>query len=184
MTVMLIGMWGWVVGAPPDQPMHSDPHGGAAYALLISLRLAVLGGDFQLIMLSIPPKFLRNHARLGSARRRSRRRPGRLCRRTRTATSTQQVLVARRHRGMLGGSRWAGMKQTPYLLRPLFVWSIRSAIHRSEVWEQRTMLLRVQQLHSEADPFSPVAGIISIALSVIWLIAAIILHWPGLVGMK
>jgi hypothetical protein len=46
------------------------------------------------------------------------------------------------------------------------------------------MLLRVQQLPSEADPFSPSAGIIAIALSVIWLLAAIILHWPGLVGLR
>jgi hypothetical protein len=46
------------------------------------------------------------------------------------------------------------------------------------------MLLRVQQLPSEADPFSPPAGIIAIALSLVWLVAAIILHWPGIVGLR
>jgi energy-coupling factor transporter transmembrane protein EcfT len=185
MTIMLVAVWGWVAAAPPGMPMGSDPRGGVNFALLISLRLAVLGGAFQLAMLSIPPKFLPATLRGWGLRGEGLVVAlGVFAVEPELKLRAEQILVARRARGMLGGSRWAGMKQTPYLLRPLFVWSIRSAVHRSEVWEQRAMLLRVQQLPSEADPFSPSAGIIAIALSVIWLLAAIILHWPGLVGLR
>ena len=45
MTIMLVAVWGWVAKAPPGMPMGSDPRGGAMFALLISLRLAVLGGE-------------------------------------------------------------------------------------------------------------------------------------------
>src|SRR5208337_1006584 len=58
MTVMLIAVWGWVAKAPPGMPMGSDPRGGAMFALLIALRLTVLGGAFQLVMLSIPSRLL------------------------------------------------------------------------------------------------------------------------------
>ena len=58
MTVMLVAIWGWVAKAPPGMPMGSDPAAGVRFALLISLRLAVLGGAFQLIMLSIPSRLL------------------------------------------------------------------------------------------------------------------------------
>src|SRR5580700_11105808 len=46
MTVMLVAVWGWVAAAPPGMPMGSDPRGGVNFALLISLRLAVIGGAF------------------------------------------------------------------------------------------------------------------------------------------
>ncbi len=58
MTVMLVAVWGWVAKAPPGMPMGSDPAAGVRFALLISLRLAVLGGAFQLVMLSIPSRLL------------------------------------------------------------------------------------------------------------------------------
>src|SRR5579872_4378075 len=58
MTIMLVAVWGWVAKAPPGMPMGSDPAAGVRFALLISLRLAVLGGAFQLIMLSIPSRLL------------------------------------------------------------------------------------------------------------------------------
>ena len=58
MTVMLVAVWGWVAKAPPGMPMGSDPAAGVRFALLISFRLAVLGGAFQLVMLSIPSRLL------------------------------------------------------------------------------------------------------------------------------
>ncbi|MEE2991762.1 MAG: hypothetical protein VX603_01140, partial [Gemmatimonadota bacterium] len=41
LCLMLVGLWGWIVGAPPDQVPGSNPEAGVQYALLISFRLAV-----------------------------------------------------------------------------------------------------------------------------------------------
>ncbi|MGD0463422.1 MAG: hypothetical protein ABSB74_13135 [Tepidisphaeraceae bacterium] len=185
MTVMLIAVWGWVAKAPPGMPMGSDPRGGAMFALLISLRLTVLGGAFQLIMLSIPsrllPATLRGWGLRGEGLVVA---LGVFAVEPELKLRAEQILVARRARGLLGGSRWAGLKQLPRLLRPLFVWSIRSAVHRAEVWEQRAMLLRVQRLPTESLPFSPFAGAVSVTFSLLWLAVAIAFRWPGLLGTR
>ena len=181
MTLMLIGVWGWVAKAPPGVPMGTDPIGGVRFALLISLRLAVLGGAFQLAMLSIPtrllPATLRGWGLRGEGLVVA---LGVFAVEPELKLRAEQILVARRARGLLAGSRWAGFKQLPYLLRPLLVWSIRSAVHRADVWEQRAMLLRVEQLPTEITPFSSAAGAISLALSILWLIAAIFFRWHSM----
>jgi len=185
MTVMLVAVWGWVAKAPPGMPMGSDPAAGVRFALLISLRLAVLGGAFQLIMLSIPsrllPATLRGWGLRGEGLVVA---LGVFAVEPELKLRAEQILIARRARGLLGGSRWAGLKQLPRLLRPLFVWSIRSAVHRAEIWEQRAMLLRVQRLPTETIPFSGLAGGVSVALSLLWLAAAIAFRWLGLAGIR
>jgi len=185
MTVMLVAVWGWVAKAPPGMPMGSDPAAGVRFALLISLRLAVLGGAFQLIMLSIPsrllPVTLRGWGLRGEGLVVA---LGVFAVEPELKLRAEQILIARRARGLLGGSRWAGLKQLPRLLRPLFVWSIRSAVHRAEIWEQRAMLLRVQRLPTETIPFSGLAGGVSVALSLLWLAAAIAFRWLGLAGIR
>jgi len=185
MTFMLVVVWGWVAKAPPGMPMGSDPHGGTMFALLVSFRLAVLGGVFLLVMLSIPSSLLpatllgwglRGEGMVVAL--------GVFAVEPELKLRAEQILIARRARGLLGGSRWAGLKQLPRLLRPLFVWSIRSAVHRAEVWEQRAMLLRVHQLPTEEAPFSPVAGSAAIVVSILWLAVAIAFRWPGLLGIR
>jgi energy-coupling factor transporter transmembrane protein EcfT len=185
MTFMLVAVWGWVAKAPPGVPMGSDPRGGAMFALLISLRLTVLGGAFQLIMLSIPSRFLPATLRGWGLRGEGLVVAlGVFAVEPELKLRAEQILIARRARGLLGGSRWAGLTQLPRLLRPLFVWSIRSAVHRAEVWEQRAMLLRIGRLHDESSPFSPVIGAASVALSLLWLAVAIVFRWPGLLGIR
>jgi energy-coupling factor transporter transmembrane protein EcfT len=185
MTIMLVAVWGWVAKAPPGMPMGSDPRGGAMFALLISLRLAALGGAFQLTMLSIPsrllPATLRGWGLRGEGLVVA---LGVFAVEPELKLRAEQILVARRARGLLGGSRWAGLKQLPRLLRPLFVWSIRSAVHRADVWEQRAMLLRVHRLPTESLPFSPVAGVVSVMLSILWLGVAVAFRWPGVLGIR
>jgi energy-coupling factor transporter transmembrane protein EcfT len=184
MMGMLILVWGFVTRAPPNMPMGSDPRGGIIFAILIALRLAVVGGAFQLAMLSIPsrllPATLRGWGLRGEGLVVA---LGVFAVEPELKLRSEQILVARRARGLLGGGRWAGMKQFPHLLRPLFVWSIRSAIHRADMWEQRTMLLRVEKLPGEDQPFSPAAGAIILALSLIWLGVSIALRWPHLLGI-
>jgi hypothetical protein len=181
MTLMLVVIWGWIAKAPPNEPMGTDPAGGVRFALLISLRLAVLGGALQLAMLSIPtrllPATLRGWGLRGEGLVVA---LGVFAVEPELKLRAEQILVARRARGLLAGSRWAGFKQLPYLLRPLLVWSIRSAVHRADVWEQRAMLLRVEQLPTEITPFSSAAGAISLTLSILWLIAAIFFRWHSM----
>jgi len=185
MTVMLVAVWGWVAKAPPGMPMGSDPRGGVLFALLISMRLAVLGGTFQLIMLSIPsqllPATLRGWGLRGEGMVVA---LGVFAVEPELKLRAEQILVARRARGLLGGGRWAGLKQLPRLLRPLFVWSIRSAVHRAEIWEQRAMLLRVHALPTEEAVFSPIAGGFAVFLSILWLVIAVLFRWPGLLGLQ
>ncbi|HEY1921368.1 MAG TPA: energy-coupling factor transporter transmembrane component T [Tepidisphaeraceae bacterium] len=185
MTVMLVLVWGWVAKAPPGMPMGSDQAAGIRFALLISLRLTVLAGAFQLIMLSIPARLLPITLRGWGLRGEGLVVAlGVFAVEPELKLRAEQILVARRARGLLAGSRWAGFKQLPRLLRPLFVWSIRSAVHRADVWEQRAMLLRVQRLPTESVPFSPAAGISSVTLSIIWLIVATIFRWRLIPGTR
>jgi energy-coupling factor transporter transmembrane protein EcfT len=180
MTLMLVGVWGWVAKAPPGEPMGSDPHGGVLFALLISLRLTMLAGAFQLMMLSIPPRLLPVTLRGWGLRGEGLVLAlGVFAVEPELKLRAEQILVARRARGLLAGSRWAGFKQLPRLLRPLFVWSIRSAVHRAENWEQRAMLLRVQMLPSELRPFSSAAGYASVAIALLWLAAVITVRALG-----
>jgi energy-coupling factor transporter transmembrane protein EcfT len=184
MTVMLVAVWGWVAKAPPGEPMGSDPHGGVLFALLISARLTMLAGAFQLIMLSIPPRLLPATLRGWGLRGEGLVLAlGVFAVEPELKLRAEQILVARRARGLLGGSRWAGLKQLPRLLRPLFVWSIRSAVHRADVWEQRAMLLRVDALPSQAVPFSLARGYVSVAVALLSLAIAMACRWPGLVAM-
>lgn len=185
MMGMLILVWGYVTRAPPNEPMGSDPRGGIIFATLIALRLAVVGGAFQLAMLSIPsrllPATLRGWGLRGEGLVVA---LGVFAVEPELKLRSEQILVARRARGLLGGSRWAGMKQFPHLLRPLFVWSIRSAIHRADMWEQRAMLLRVEKLPAEAAPFSAAAGAAALGLSVLWLGISIVTRWPHGAGIR
>ena len=185
MTIMLVALWGWIAKARPGEPLGSDPRGGTIFALLISLRLAALGGAFQLFMLSIPtrllPATLRGWGLRGEGLVVA---LGVFAVEPELKLRAEQILTARRARGLLGGSRWAGIRQIHLLLRPLFVWSIRSAVHRAEVWENRAMLLRVEQLPTESIPFRPFAGVIAIVLSILWLASAIALRWPHILGMR
>ena len=184
MTFMLVALWGWIAKAPPGEPLGSDPRGGTAFALLISLRLVVLGGAFQLAMLSIPPRLLPATLRGWGLRGEGLVVAlGVFAVEPELKLRAEQILTARRARGLLSGSRLAGFKQTHRLLRPLFVWSIRSAVHRAEVWENRALLLRVENLPTDSNPFTTIAGVIALTLSLLWLTTAITLRWPHLLHL-
>jgi energy-coupling factor transporter transmembrane protein EcfT len=185
LMLMLVALWGFIAKAPPGKPMGSDAHAGVVFALLISLRLAVLGGAFQLAMLSIPPRMLPATLRGWGIRGEGLVVAlGVFAVEPELKLRAEQILTARRARGLLSGSRFAGFKQTHLLLRPLFVWSIRSAVHRAEAWENRAMLLKVENLPMDAIPFTSFAGFIAITLSLVYLAVAIALRWPHLLNVR
>ena len=177
-SILLVLVGRFITKAPLGEPVGSDPIGGAIYGAIVALRLATLGGVLQLAMLSIPPrqlpKTLRGFGIRGEGMVVA---LGVFAVGPELLLRAEQIITARRARGLAGGGFWSRVPEMPRMLRPLFVWSIRSAVHRSEVWHQRAMLLKVENLPQESADFSPVAGVLAIALSVAWLLTAILTRW-------
>jgi energy-coupling factor transport system substrate-specific component len=146
--LILIAVWGWLVAAPPGGIPGTDPDGGVAYALHIAVKLAVLVGVFQLCFLSIPPSEL-----LGTFWNWGVRGDylivaiGAFTIWPELRLRAEQILTARFARGLMPDRRLVTrLRQAPFILRPLFAWSLRAAIQRSEMWEQRGMLERAGRL--------------------------------------
>jgi len=153
LALALVGVWGWLVGAPPGLPPGSNPIEGGMYGLRISTRLLLLTGIFQLCFLTLPEKelvYTLHQWGLGGsgvavvvgglslwpeAKRRA-----------------EQVMTARYARGLVSDRRLlTRLKQLPFLLRPLLVWILRSGLERAEVWKQRGIVERIGD--SEPDSF-------------------------------
>lgn len=170
----LFVVWGLVVGAPPNEPLGVDRLGGALYALSTVLRLILMGGILQLTFGSIRPLALPSTlARCGL--------------RGDTLTivissyillpelrmRADQVLTARRARGLGATSIIGRLRELPILLRPLFAWALRSAIQRSEHWNQRRLTALAQRsvpIHTE----SSLAGVLFVVLAAGWLAASLL----------
>ena len=177
-TAMLLIVWGLVARAPPSMPMGSDPRGGAAYAGVIALRISVLGGILQLALLSIPPRLLPVTLRACGLRGEGLVVAlGVFAIGPELKLRAEQIITARKARGLIQTGRIARFREITRLLRPLFVWSIRSAVQRSEAWQQRTLLLKVDQLPFDSEEFSPAGGIAILVLSIAWLAVAIFSRW-------
>jgi energy-coupling factor transporter transmembrane protein EcfT len=173
-AVMLILVWGLVTRAAPGERMGSDPRGGAMYAAMIALRLALLGGVIQLGTLTIParllPLTLRGWGLKGEGLVVA---LGVFAVGPELMLRAEQIMTARKARGVAGAGTMAQLRELPRLLRPLFVWSIRSAVHRSEAWEQRALLLKVDLLPFAENEFWPAGGAIVVGLSIAWLAVAV-----------
>jgi energy-coupling factor transporter transmembrane protein EcfT len=145
--LLLALVWGWLVGAPPGEPLHSSPIGGIQYASLIVFRLAALGALFQLCLLPISKEHqismlcswgvpapaatsvVASFALLPEMQRRA-----------------SQLSVAYRARGLTAGPWWRNVTGLASLLAPLVTWSLRSAHQRAEMaWGQRPILENFQE---------------------------------------
>jgi energy-coupling factor transporter transmembrane protein EcfT len=185
LTIMLMIIWGVVTRAPPGARVGSDPSGGIHYAILIALRVAVSAGVLQLAVLSIPPRLLpatlkgwglRGDGLVVTL--------GAFAVGPELTLRADQIVTARRARGMLTGSWWAGLWQMPRLLRPLFVWSIRSAVQRADLWHQRALLLKVDRLSTTEKQFSSAGGLLVLALALAFLLVAMFWRWgPAFNGL-
>jgi len=173
-ALMLVLIWGLVTRAPPGAAMGSDPRGGAVYAAMISLRLALLGGVLQLALLSVPsrllPPTLRGWGIKGEGMVVA---LGVFAVGPELVLRAEQITTARKARGLAGRGAAARLRELTRMIRPLFVWSIRSAVHRSEAWQQRAILLKVDQLPFAENEFWPAGGTIAVLLSVAWLAVAV-----------
>jgi energy-coupling factor transporter transmembrane protein EcfT len=135
---ILFGVWYFLLGAPPDRPLGSDPHGGAIYALTTTVRLAVLGGLAQIVFVPIPlddlPYVLTqvgikgdllviitsSFALIPEVNQRA-----------------NKIVTARYARGLVKDRSFVSrLRQLPYLIRPLLTGSLKTALDRMEIWER------------------------------------------------
>lgn len=171
-SLQLVLVWGFVVGASPGAPVGSSPEGGLAFALLTALRIGLLGGIVQLSVLTIRSEQLiytftacglRGDWLIAAL--------GTFALGPELALRSQQVLTARYARGLVADRHFlTRLRQLPYLLRPLFGWVLRSAIQRSEAWHQRQLIHRLGDSRAQDSSHSVVGSGIYLALATAWLL--------------
>jgi energy-coupling factor transporter transmembrane protein EcfT len=174
---MLILAWGLIIRAAPGEAMGTDPRGAIEYASMISLRLALLGVVIQLAMLSVPPRLLPVTLRAWGIK-------GELMVLSlgvfaigpELILRAEQISTARKSRGLASRGPIGQLREITRMLRPLFVWSIRSAVHRADGWHQRALLLKVDHLPHAETEFWPAGGMIALLLSAAWLVLSIYTH--------
>jgi energy-coupling factor transport system permease protein len=167
----LVLIWGYVVGAPPGKEVSSNPEAGRAFAYVITLRLALLGGITQLGLMTIEPENLMRTLRCWGLRgEKLIIAMSALVIWTEVKLRADQILTARYARGLVSKPGLVQRAhQLPYILRPLVAWVLRSSIQRSEVWEQRQLLARADDLAPTAVGSSLVADIFWLTLTISWL---------------
>jgi len=164
-------IWAVIMGAKPGDLPHTSPRDGAEFATLIILRLILLGGIFQIGILSLGLDGI-----------------GPFCLRARFPQEVSvmlmgatilipemkiraaQIFDARCARGLLRDrSLFSRARQLPVILRALVSWALRSAIDRAEMWNHRRMFTAVQQLPTRVRP----SDVVLVTLPGIWLVYSI-----------
>lgn len=139
-------VWGMVVEASPGQPLGSSPTEGMIFAVLITLRIALLSGLFQAffggvrgdkLVTSLASWGITGDLRVIILATFAMVPEGKL--------RADQVLTSRLARGLVKRRSWVSNGfQIPHLLRPMFGWTLRSAIERAELWDHRHLLEKLQ----------------------------------------
>jgi energy-coupling factor transporter transmembrane protein EcfT len=152
LTAWLALVWGWIVAAPPNVPIHSDRMGGLLYALQISLRLEAMAAVIQaaflsmtleqigagLLSLRVPRDIALTIMSVFALGPELRKR-------------ADQVLTARIARGLARrGRKWQALQNIAATLMPLVAWGFRSSMIRSDYWTQRGVLDSPQLRHRAA----------------------------------
>jgi hypothetical protein len=173
-AVLLLVVWGVFVQAPPGDPIGADGGGGFQYALVTTLRLAVVGAAVQTVLLAggldRVPVLLRAWGIRGAFGIVI---TGTIALLPETRRRLEQIVTARIARGALGRRTWwRQIAQVPHVLVPLMAWTLTSGMTRAEQWERRGILARFET----AVEGSPQTRITSSGLGVL-LSAAAWLIW-------
>lgn len=166
--VTLCVLWAVVLRSAPGQPIGSDPIAGLQFAILVALRLMCASLIAHVTILGIPSKDIPKalaacgaHGALLAAV------IGAFALVPEAELRTRQVLTARYARGLSRGRTFWGLAtHLPVTLRPVLAWTLRSALHRSEMWSQRGLLERLEKTGS------PLTG--SLLGNVLWLSPALL----------
>lgn len=176
LTLVTVVIWGWIVAAPPGMPLGSAPLEGVRFALLIGVRLAVLGGILQLAMLTIrSDELARTLSSCGVRGDAMVATLGAFVLPPELRLRAEQVVVARHARGLMRTRTPLNrLKQLPQILRPLFVWVLRSSVQRADSWQQRQLLSRLLETSALRVRFSAAASVTYVGLAAGWLVVAIV----------
>ncbi len=174
---ILFGVWYVIIGAPPNLPIGSDPNGGAVYAITTVVRLVVLGGLAQIVFLPIPlddlPRVLTQIGIKGDL----------LVIIVSSFTlipelnqRANKIMTARYARGLIKDrSFWSRLRQLPYLVRPLFVGSLKTALDRMEIWERWGHVKSFTALSQSPKKSPEPIAFFYLAVALGWLGLAVIL---------
>jgi energy-coupling factor transport system permease protein len=177
LLILLFVVWHFIIGAPPDRSIGSDPDGGTIYALTTAVRLMVLGGLAQIAFLPIPLDdlpyvltqvgikgdllviIISSFALIPEFNQRA-----------------NKIITARYARGLIKDRSFISrLIQLPYLVRPLFTGALTTAVDRVEIWERWGHVESFNSLaHSPKKAPKPIS-FLYLAAALGWLGLAIVL---------
>jgi energy-coupling factor transporter transmembrane protein EcfT len=176
LTIALFTVWYLIIGAPPNTNVGTDPWGGFIYAVTTATRLLLLGGLAQIAVLPISPEQLPYVlSKLGL-------RGNSLIIVLSTFTLIPElnqrsikILTARCARGLIKNrSILNKIRQLPYLIRPLLTGSLRTAIQRTEIWEEWDYFENLELLKISKTKTSFLLTYTYLFLALSWLAITII----------
>jgi len=172
----LFFVWWGVVGAAPGMPLGSAPTEGAAFAGLVSIRLALLGGISQLSLVTIKPdRLLPTLSAWGLRGELLVIAVSGLTLVQEMKLRAEQVLTARYARGFVARrSVLTDLLQLPFILRPLVAWVLRAAIQRGEVWQQRRLLEKMGTAAVTNARYSVTSSACYLGLAIFWFAFAVV----------
>ncbi|HTV46894.1 MAG TPA: energy-coupling factor transporter transmembrane component T [Phycisphaerae bacterium] len=178
-AVFSLIVWPLLMGAPPGEKAGTDPAGAVRFALLISLRLAFVGGIIQACVLTIHARDLAvTYRRWGLHKEWLVAALGATVLAPEMKRRAERVYTAALARGLMPDrSIWSRMRVLPVMLIPLTAWSLRSAIHRADNWHERRLLERIDKLSERPDTGSVPASVVLIFIATAWLLASVVLRW-------
>lgn len=176
-SVLLVIVWGMILNRAPGGSVGGFHESGLHYAVRVSLRLAAIGGVWQLILVSL------NLAELVSLLKMTRVSSrgilacsGAISIVPELKLRADQIISSRYSRGFLArGSVISRARQLPFVLRPLLAWTLRSAVQRSDAWRQRQLETRLPQLAYRPIDYSRGASV-AIVIAAIALLAWVVIE--------
>lgn len=178
LAITLLMVWSLLIGAPPDQIVGSNPLGGANYAFTTSVRLALLGGLAQIIILPFPLDDLSCKLYQIGIR-------GDLliiivsafALKPEFSQRANKIITARYARGLVKNRKlFTRFKQIPYIIRPLLTGALRTALSRMELWDKWGHINDFTNLsHTTARTSSNTMPLSYLFFSFLWLGLAIFL---------
>lgn len=168
----LVLVWVILVGAPPGLPLGSDPKKALEFACIVSLRLALLAGIFQLCFLSIPKEeLITTFRRWGLKGDTLIILVGAFTVWPELKLRAEQILTSCFARGLVTNRRVAArLSLAPVLMRPLVTWILRASLQRTEMWRERNLLDRFEGAPRKHSGNLTLGGLVILLLSLMWLV--------------
>ena len=182
MAALSLTVWPFLIGAPPGEVAGTNPIGALRFAGVTVLRLALIGAIFQAGILTVQSRYLAvTFRRWGLRGEWLIAALGAMVLGPEMKRRADRIFTAALARGLLPSrSLWNRIRILPTMLVPLTAWSLRSAISRADVWQERCLLERINNLAKQPDPGSWPIGALYILLASLWVAVAVVSRLGGL----